>query len=142
MIRNVNDLNIAIRDFEHSAFEVQQENSSLKYELELKDEEIGILKGSISKQEKNIDKLRTERGSLKQQLQKFKSFWHKTIKYFQDKINYKRDKNFIEVAKDLFTNKIFDNHEYEIVNDARKKVKTIDEIEAIGGKKKNNMELK
>ena len=141
-IRNVNDLNMAIRDFEHSAFEVQKENSSLKYELELKDEEIGRLKSSISKQEKNIDKLRTERDSLKQQLQKFKSFWHRTIKYFQDKINYNGDKSFIEVAKDLFLNKIFDNHEYEIVNDRRKKVKTIDEIEAVNGKKKNNMELK
>ena len=64
--------------------------------------------------------------SLKQQLQKFKGFWHKTIKYFQDKINYSRDKSFIEVAKDLFINKIFDNHEYDIVNDRRKKVKTID----------------
>jgi len=38
--------------------------------------------------------------------------------------------------------KIFDNHEYEIVNDRRKKVKTIDEIEAMRGKNKNNMELK
>ena len=141
-IRNVNDLNMLIRDFEHSAFEVRQENSSLKYELELKNEEIGNLKSTISKQEKTIGKLQSEKQSLKEQLQKFKSFWHKTIKYFQDKINYNRDKSFIEVAKDLFTNKIFDNHEYEIVNDRRKKVKTIDEIEAISGKKKNNMELK
>ena len=141
-IRNVNDLNMAIRDFEHSAFEVRQENSSLKYELELKDEEIGRLKNTISKKDKIIDKLQAEKESLKQQLQKFKGFWHKTIKYFQDKINYKRDKNFIEVAKDLFTNEIFDNHEYEIVNDRRKTVKTIDEIEAFKGKKKNNMELK
>ena len=39
-------------------------------------------------------------------------------------------------------NKIFDNHEYEIVNDRRKKVKTTDEIEAMKGKKKNNIELK
>ncbi|MBR0426835.1 MAG: plasmid recombination protein [Clostridia bacterium] len=141
-IRNVNDLNMAIRDFEHSAFEVRQENSSLKYELELKDEEIGRLKNAISKKDKIIDKLQTEKESLKQQLQKFKGFWHKTIKYFQDKINYNGDKSFIEVAKDLFINKIFDNHEYEIVTDRRKKVKTIDEIEAIKGKKKNNMELK
>ena len=141
-IRNVNDLNMAIRDFEHSAFEVRQENSSLKYEIELKDEEIGRLKSSLSKKDKIIDKLQTEKESLKQQLQKFKGFWHKTIKYFQDKINYNGDKNFIEVAKDLFINKIFDSHEYEIVNDRRKKVKTIDEIEAIRGKKKNNIELK
>ena len=141
-IRNVNDLNMAIRDFEHSAFEVQKENRSLKYELELKDEEIGKLKSENSKKNKIINKLQTEKESLKQQLQKFKGFWHKTIKYFQDKINYNGDKNFIEVAKDLFINKIFDSHEYEIVNDRRKKVKTIDKIEAFKGKKKNNMELK
>ena len=141
-IRNVNDLNMAIRNFEHSAFEVQKENRSLKYELELKDEEIGKLKSENSKKDKIINKLQTEKENLKQQLQKFKGFWHKTIKYFQDKINYNEDKSFIEVAKDLFINKIFDNHEYEIVNDRRKKVKTIDEIEAIKGKKKNNMELK
>ncbi|MBP3831046.1 MAG: plasmid recombination protein [Clostridia bacterium] len=141
-IRNVNDLNMAIRDFEHSAFEVRQENSSLKYELELKDKEIGRLKSVISKKDKIIDKLQTEKESLKEQLQKLKGFWHKTIKYFQDKINYNKDKNFIEVAKDLFTNKIFDNHEYEIVTDRRKNVKTIDEIETMKGRKKNNMELK
>jgi len=133
---------MAIRDFEHSAFEVRQENSSLKYELELKDEEIGRLKNAISKKDKIIEKLQTEKESLKQQLQKFKGFWHKTIKYFQDKINYNGDKNFIEVAKDLFVNKIFDSHKYEIVSDRRKKVKTKDEFETFKGKKKNNMELK
>jgi len=141
-IRNVNDLNMAIRDFEHSAFEVQKENRSLKYELELKDDEIGRLKSENSKKDKIINKLQTEKESLKQQLQKFKGFWHSIIKYFQDKINWDNDKNFIEVSKDLFINKIFDNHEYEIVNDRRKKVKTIDENEAMKGKKKNNMELK
>ncbi len=30
-VRSVNDLNIAIRDFEHSAFEIEKENRSLKY---------------------------------------------------------------------------------------------------------------
>lgn len=141
-IRNVNDLNMSIRDFEHSAFEVQQENSSLKNELDLKDEEIGKLNKVISKQEKTIGKLQVEKQSLIEQLQRFKGFWHSIIKYFQNKINWDNDKSFIEVAKDLFTNKIFDSNEYEIVNDARKKIKTIDEIEAIKGKKKNNMELK
>ena len=141
-IRNVNDLNIAIRDFEHSAFEVQQENKSLKNELDLKDEEIGKLNKVLSKQEKTIGKLQVEKQSLKEQLQRFKGFWHSIIKYFQNKINWDNDKSFIEVAKDLFANKIFDSNEYEIVNDARKKVKPIDEIEAMKDKKKNNMELK
>ena len=30
-VRIVNDLNIAIKDFKHSSFEIAQENSSLKY---------------------------------------------------------------------------------------------------------------
>ena len=39
-VRSVNDLNIAIKDFEHSAFEIEKENRSLKYEIELKGNEI------------------------------------------------------------------------------------------------------
>ena len=39
-VRNVNDLNMAIKDFEHSSFEIEKENRSLKYEIELKDNEI------------------------------------------------------------------------------------------------------
>ena len=32
---------MAIKDFEHSSFEIEKENRSLKYEIELKDNEIG-----------------------------------------------------------------------------------------------------
>lgn len=39
---------MAIKDFEHSAFEIEKENCSLKYEIELKDNEIGNLKSEIS----------------------------------------------------------------------------------------------
>lgn len=40
IVRNVNDLNMAIKDFEHSSFEIEKENRLLKYEIELKDNEI------------------------------------------------------------------------------------------------------
>ena len=40
IVRNVNDLNMAIKDFEHSNFEIEKENRSLKYEIDLKDNEI------------------------------------------------------------------------------------------------------
>ena len=33
-VRSVNDLNMAIKDFEHSAFEIEKENRSFKYEIE------------------------------------------------------------------------------------------------------------
>ena len=32
---------MAIKDFEHSSFEIEKENRLLKYEIELKDNEIG-----------------------------------------------------------------------------------------------------
>ena len=75
-VRSVNDLNLAIKDFEHSAFKIDEENSSLKYQIELKDEEIKGLKENISVKENIIIKLKEEKESLKAQLQKFKGFWH------------------------------------------------------------------
>ncbi len=33
-IRSVNDLNMTIKDFEHSSFEIEKENRSLKYEID------------------------------------------------------------------------------------------------------------
>ena len=60
-VRSVNDLNIAINEFEHSAFEIEKENRSLKYKLELKDNEIDNLKSELSSKDKIIGKLRTEK---------------------------------------------------------------------------------
>ena len=71
-VRSVNDLNIAIRDFEHSAFEIEKENHSLKNKIEEKDKEIYNLKGELSAKDKIIGKLREEKESIKAQLYKFK----------------------------------------------------------------------
>ena len=73
-VRSVNDLNMAIKDFEHSSFEIAQENSSLKYQLELKTDEIDRLKKDLSAKEKIISKLKVEKEKIKQELQKFKDF--------------------------------------------------------------------
>ena len=67
-VRSVNDLNMAIKDFEHSAFEISQENRSLKYQLELKDDEISNLESKLSSKDKIINKLREEKESIKAQL--------------------------------------------------------------------------
>ena len=32
-VKSVNDLNMAIKEFEHSAFEIEKENRSLKYKI-------------------------------------------------------------------------------------------------------------
>lgn len=51
-VRSVNDLNMVIKDFEHSAFETENDNRSPKYEIELKDNEIGNLKKELSTKDK------------------------------------------------------------------------------------------
>ena len=71
-VRSVNDLNMAINEFEHSAYEIEKENRSLKYEIELKNNEIGSLKKELSTKDKIISKLQAEKEKIKQELQKFK----------------------------------------------------------------------
>ena len=51
-VKSVNDLNMAIKDFEHTTFETIKEVSSLKYEIELKDNEISSLKRELSTKDK------------------------------------------------------------------------------------------
>ena len=71
-VRSVNDLNMVIKDFEHNSFEIAQENRSLKYQLELKDDEISNLKSKLSAKDKIINKLQAEKEKIKQELQKTK----------------------------------------------------------------------
>ena len=137
-VRNVNDLNMAIKDFEHSSFEIEKENCSLKYEIELKDNEIGNLKKELSTKEKIIGKLQTEKEKLKQELQKFKSFWHSIMSHFHKRICYDKDNNYKIVSDDLYKNGIFDDNDNEIANNIYRKVTIQDENKQTKNKKENN----
>ena len=140
-VRNVNDLNIAIRDFERSAFEIEKENHSLKNQIELKDEEIKGLKNDLSAKEKIIIKLREEKESLKAQLQKFKGFWHNLMSHFHKRITYDNDQNYKFVSDDLYKNGIFDDNDNEIANNIYRKVTIPDENKKNKLKKKNDFNL-
>ena len=137
-VRSVNDLNMAIKDFEHSAFEIEKENRSLKYQLEQKDDEIGNLKSKLSVKDKIIDKLQTEKEKLKQELQKFKDFWYNIMSQFHKRICYDKDNNYKIVSDDLYKNGIFDNNDNEIANNITRKVTIPDENKQNKNKKKNN----
>ena len=121
-VRSVNDLNMAIKDFEHSAFEIEKENRSLKYEMELKDNEIGDLKNELSTKDKIIGKLQAEKEKIKQELQKCKDFWHSIMSHFHKRICYDKDNNYKIVSDDLYKNGIFDNNDNEIANNIYRKV--------------------
>ena len=133
-VRSVNDLNIAIRDFEHSAFKIEKENYSLKYQIEEKDKEIYNLKGELSAKDKIINKLKEEKESIKAQLHKFKEFWHSIMGHFHKRICYDKDNNYKIVSDDLYKNGIFTDDENEIANNIARKVKPKDEM----NKDKNN----
>ena len=141
-VRSVNDLNMAIKDFEYSSFEIAKENRSLKYQIELNNDEIINLKNELSTKEKIINKLQTEKEKLKTELQKFKGFWHKLIKHFQNKIGFDKDEKYKYVSDNLYKNGIFDDNDNRIVNDVARKIKPADELNNANIKKKNNMELK
>ena len=121
-VRSVNDLNIAIKDFEHSTFETIREVSSLKYEIELKNKEISSLKRELSTKDKIISKLQTEKEKIKTELQKFKGFWHSIMSHFHKRICYDKDNNYKIVSDDLYKNGIFDNNDNEIANNIYRKV--------------------
>ena len=137
-VKSVNDLNIALKDFEHSNFEIEKENCSLKYEIELKDNEIGNFKKELSTKEKIIGKLQTEKEKLKQELQKFKGFWHSIMSHFHKRICYDKDNNYKIVSDDLYKNGIFDDNDNEIANNIYRKVTIPDENKQNKNKKKNN----
>lgn len=118
-IRSVNDLNIAIKDFENSAFKIEKENRSLKYELELKDNEINDLKSELSYRDKIINKLRAERDKIKEDFNRFKGFWHSIMSHFHKRICYDNDKNYKIVSDDLYRNGIFDDNDNEIDEEYR-----------------------
>ena len=137
-IRSVNDLNIEIKELENSTLELRKENYSLKYQLEQKNDELNNLKQDLSLKDKIIDKLQSEKESLKEQLQKFKGFWHSIMGHFQKKICYEKDENYKIVSDDLYKNGIFTDDENQIANDVHKKVKTPDEISKIKENRKKN----
>mgnify|MGYP004465071351 CR=1 FL=1 len=141
-VRSVNDLNMVINEFEHSVFEIEKENRSLKYQLELKDDEINNLKSELSTKDKIIGKLQTEKEKLKEELQKFKGFWYSIINHFHKRICYDKDNNYKIVSDDLYKNGIFTDDENEIANDITRRVKLKEDVEKLKNKKKDNFELK
>ena len=137
-VRSVNDLNTAIEDFEFCSLEIGQENRSLKYQLEQKDDVIEKLNNKLSAKENIITKLQEEKASLKAQLQKFKGFWHNLMSHFHKRITYDNDQNYKIVSDDLYKNGIFDDNDNEIANNILRKVTIPNENKSEKNKKRNN----
>lgn len=134
-VRSVNDLNIAIKDFELSTTKIVQENRSLKYQIEQKDDKIADLKDELTHKDSIIDKLRAEKDKLKEDFKNFKGFWYDLMSRFHKKICYENDKNYKTVSDDLYKSGVFNDNENEIANDIARKVTIPDKDK---NKKRNN----
>lgn len=134
-VRSVNDLNIAIKDFELSTTKIVQENRSLKYQLEEKDDKISDLEDELTHKESIIDKLRAEKDKLKEDFKNFKGFWYDLMSRFHKKICYENDKNYKVVSDDLYKSGVLNENENEIANDIARKVTIPDKDK---NKKRNN----
>ena len=119
-------------------FEIEKENRSLKYEIELKDNEIGSLKKELSTKDKIINKLQADKEIIKQELQKFKGFWHSIMSHFYKRICYDKDNNYKIVSDDLYKNGIFDDNDNEIANNIARKITIPEENKQTKNKKRNN----
>ena len=127
-ISTVNELNIVINEFKNSYNEIGKENSSLKYQLKLKDEEIDKLKGELSTKDKIINRLQAEKENIKLQLQKFKNFWYGIMNRFHNKISFDKDEQYKYVSEDLHKTGIFSDDDFEIATNALRKVKPKEEV--------------
>ena len=119
-------------------FEIEKENRSLKYEIELKDNEIGSLKKELSTKDKIINKLQADKEKIKQELQNFKGFWHSIMSHFHKRICYDKDNNYKIVSDDLYKNGIFDDNDNEIENNIARKITIPEENKQTKNKKRNN----
>ena len=131
-------MSVSQKDFEHNSFEIAQENRFLKYQLELKDDEISNLKNKLSTKDKIINKLQAEKEKIKQELKKFKDFWHNIMSHFHKRICYDKDENYKIVSDDLYKNGIFDNNDNEIANNIYRKVTIPNENKAEKSRMKND----
>ena len=69
------------------------------------------MKDELSTKDKIINKLQTEKEKIKQDLLKFKNFWHSLMSHFHKRICYENDKNYKIVSNDLYKNGISDDNE-------------------------------
>ena len=99
------------------------------------------MKKDLSAKDKIIDKLKTEKEKIKQELHKFKDFWFRIMGHFHKRICYDKDENYKIVSDDLYKNGIFTDDENEISTNIARKVKLKENIEQAKNKKKNNFEL-
>lgn len=143
--KTINNLKKTMEEFEETYQNLKMENRELHRTVKVQQEKIEKLKEEVSFKDGIIGELKQTISVIRNELDKFKGFWRKLLRRFQDKIfderttNISEDKkNFTIVAEDLEKNGIFDNNDSDIIHDISKKVLTVEEQEKIKSNKNKN----
>lgn len=126
-IKKVSNINNLVDNIEKNYNKVMEKNGSLKMKLKNAESRITELEEDISWKDKLIGKLQAEKQKLEDLYYKFSGFWHSIIKRFQGMIGYYDDKNYKNVAKDLYEHEVLNYKEYETVLDTDKSIENIEE---------------
>ena len=89
----------------------------------------------------NIDYILDEKEKIKQELQKFKSFWYGIMNIFHKRVNYEENEQYKYVSEDLHKAGVFSDDEFEIATNIYRKVKPKEDIDKLKINNKNNMNL-
>lgn len=134
-----------MEEFEETYQNLKTENRELHRIVKVQQEEIENLKEEVSFKDGIIGELKQTITVIRNELDKFKGFWRKLLRRFQDKIFDERvidiaedKKNFTIVAEDLEKNGFFDSNDSDIIHDTSKKVSTVEEQEKIKSNKNKN----
>lgn len=143
--KTINNLKKTMEEFEENYQNLKTENRELHRTVKVQQEEIKNLKDEVSFKDGIIGELKQTISVIRNELDKFKVFWRKLLRRFQDKIFDERvtdiaedKKNFTIVAEDLEKNGIFDSNDSDIIHDTSKKVLTVEEQEKIKSNKNKN----
>ena len=129
-IKKVSNINNLVDNIEKNYNNVIEENGSLKTKLKNAESKITELEEDLSWKDKLIDKLQAEKQKFENLYYKFSGFWHSIIKRFQGMIGYYEDKNYKNVAKDLYEHDVIDMKKYEIMFDRDKPIEITDELQS------------
>ena len=143
--KTINNLKKTMEEFEETYQNLKMENRELHRTVKVQQEEIEKLKEEVSFKDGIIGELKQTLTVIRNELDKFKGFWRKLLRRFQDKIFDERvtyisedKKNFTIVAEDLEKNGIFDSNDSDIIHDTSKKVLTVEEQEKNKSDKNKN----
>ena len=116
-MKKVNDLDVIIKEYEKDLNKHHNEVRELNYTIRQKDEEIrdltedlDIAKNTISKQQKEINILKT-----------FKYLWNKLMKFIKNKVRYSKNETYKNLYEDLKTDNILRQEDIDFVDNKNTK---------------------